>query len=90
MQVWTLYLHAKTWGVRPSSLLNITESYPAYCFDEAVAVFGNTLSAELDSVDGKNAAEIELKRKHILEDALRDPDEAAPVTGRYLDPMNLF
>jgi hypothetical protein len=71
-------------------LVNITDSYAAYCLDEAVAVFGNTLSAELDSVEGKNASEMELKRKRILEDALRDPDEAAPVTGRYRDPMDLF
>jgi hypothetical protein len=36
---------AKIWGVRPSELLCLDDSYTAYCFDEACAYVSNLLEA---------------------------------------------
>lgn len=49
--------------------------------DNAVFVFGATLSAELDNVDGKTAKEIETKRSRVLSKFLREPG-----TRRFKDP----
>lgn len=74
-QVWSLYNHAKTWGVRPSELLDLHDPYVAYCLDEAVATFGNGVVQELDSVEGKTSRDISRKRKAILGKLLQLPDE---------------
>lgn len=65
-RLWQLYNLAKTWGCRPSELLNLSSDFDAYCLDNAVATFGNHLSAELESVEGKNKREMERKREAIL------------------------
>jgi hypothetical protein len=40
--------------------------YRAFCFDQAVAIFGAALEAELDSIEGKNAKEIARKRDRVM------------------------
>lgn len=64
--VWNLYLDSKTWAVRPSQLLDISDSYVAYCLDEAVALLGNEVSAALDKCDGKTRGQIESKQQKVL------------------------
>lgn len=61
-----LYQEAKTWSVRPSSLLAISEEYPAYCFDQAVGLLGRRIENELEAVEGRNEAETKMKRERIL------------------------
>lgn len=40
---------AKTYGVRPSELLEISDEWAAYCLDSAVSLFGNYIeSKQLD------------------------------------------
>ncbi len=36
-----LHRTAKTYGIRPSKLLNISDEWAAYCLDNAIALFGN-------------------------------------------------
>ena len=74
-QTWALYNHAKTWGVRPSELLDIDNPYIAYCLDEAVATFGNGVSNELESVEGKSKSQVNQRRRAVLGKLLKLPDE---------------
>jgi hypothetical protein len=46
-------------GIDPASL-------EAYLLDSAVSTFGNAFTAALEAVEGKNAAEIENKRKKTI------------------------
>src|SRR5262245_12895218 len=75
LQVWDLYLQSKLWGVRPSSLLDVDDTYAAYCLDQAVFHFGSQLSAELESVEGKTAADIKRRQEVILRNWLGDDKE---------------
>lgn len=91
--VWQTHLIAKTYSVRPSELLGLEpRSLEAYCLDEAVATFGNALSAELEGVEGKTAAAIEARRNQILEQWLEtsvsDEDIEVP-KGHFADPAGL-
>jgi hypothetical protein len=46
--------------------MNIENDYHAYCFDEAVATWGNHVVSELESIEGKNAKETAKKQKAKL------------------------
>lgn len=83
-------MDAKTWGVRPSELLAIDDSYVAYCLDQAVGYFGRTLEAELEKAgsDAKNEDEAEWKRRKVLESFLGEEDK--PQRGLYADPAAMF
>lgn len=61
-------------------------SYEAHCLDEAVATFGNALSAELADVEGKDRREIERKQEAILLRWLGD--EEGPAPGQFRDPAD--
>lgn len=64
---------ARTWGVRPSSLVDLEDPYEAYCFDSAVAEWGLYVQGELDKVEGKNAKQVNARRRGRLEALLREP-----------------
>lgn len=64
--VWEVYLTCKTWGCRPSELLDVADRYAAYCLDSAVGIFGRTLESELNSVEGKNPKQVATKRDRTL------------------------
>lgn len=57
----------------------IADPYEAYCFDEAVGVFGNAVSDELSDISGKNA---NAKRENHLRKRLGLPQKfaAPPIT----------
>lgn len=88
-RLWEMYLMAKTYHVQPSVLLHVRNERNAFRIDRAVSLFGNALSAELDSVTGKKEAEIEAKRKRIRERWLGPTDPTAssaqPAKG-FKDP----
>ncbi len=44
---------AKTYRCRPSDLLGLTNTWDAFAFDSAVAVFSNKVESEMDSVKGR-------------------------------------
>lgn len=50
--------------------------------DRAVATFGNALSAELESVEGKNSRTIQSKRESILRKWIPEARE----TRKFRDP----
>ncbi len=79
--LWLTYLEAKTWNNRPSSLIAIEDEYTAYCFDQAVAVFGNVVSNELESVEGKTKKSVTQKRNRIL-------DKYLGIKPKFMDPAN--
>jgi hypothetical protein len=77
--LWTIYQHAKAYGTRPSVILDIRDPYVAYCLDEAAATFGETVQAELDSLDSSNPKMLpgkrlnHLRRRLGLQQQFRDP-----------------
>jgi len=73
--MWATFNHAKTWGVRPSTLMDMEQPYYAYCFDEAVAMFGNHVVHELEKVEGKTEKEVTRKRHNKLMQLLDAPAE---------------
>lgn len=74
VKCWNLYQHAKTWVVRPSELLSISNDYVAYCLDEAVFTFGTWVESELDSIEGEKAQDVNRKRRDRLYSILQMPD----------------
>ena len=86
-QVWLLYGEAKGWGVRPSSLVDLTDPYEAYCFDQAVGYLGRRIEAELEEVEGKNTAEIKHKRERVLSKYL---DLGDGKKSGFADPAAMF
>lgn len=65
-QVWETYLTSKTFNIRPSELLDVSDPYAAYCVDSAVGMFGRTLESELNAVEGKGQKNIQMKRERLL------------------------
>lgn len=46
--MWETFLRAKQWSKRPSELLGITDTYHAWCFDEACATFGGACERAME------------------------------------------
>lgn len=93
--VWSTYLEAKTWGIRPSELLGIRNEYVAYCFDQAVGYAGTYIEAELDKVGykpDKKERSIREGRKRRLETLLKlnGADETQKSKSGFADPADLF
>lgn len=66
--------------------MGLTESYEAYCFDEAVSSWGSFVEEELQKVDGDNVRQVERDRQRRLETLL----ELSETPGRFADPAALF
>lgn len=66
---WRLYRLAKACFCRPSDLLGVEDRYTAFCLDEAIILWGETLEAELERVTekAKSRKSAEGKQKLILE-----------------------
>lgn len=64
--MWHLYHLAKTWKSQPSQLLDVVDPFAAYCLDEAVAVFGNTVLNEMSEITHKKPKrQEELRQAHL-------------------------
>lgn len=86
--LWEAHNLAKTYRVRPSELYDIDDPMAAFCFDRAVARFGNALSAELEGVHepkDKDGKKTEAKRLRILRKWIPETSAASANTG-YRDP----
>lgn len=79
--MWSLYQNAKLWSTRPSVMCEIEGSYYSYCFDEAVAAWGNYVVSELEQVTGKTDTEVTRKRRNKLLQLLD-----APAAQRFRAP----
>lgn len=69
-----MFNQAKTWSTRPSVLCGIQGDYAAYCFDEAVATWGNYVINELEKIEGKTDKEVSRKRHSRLLKLIEAPD----------------
>jgi hypothetical protein len=72
--MWSIFNQAKQWAVRPSALVNITDDYKAYCFDEAICYWGMYVTNELEKIEGKNEKEVSRKRHNRLLKLIKAPD----------------
>lgn len=64
--MWNIFQLAKTYTVRPSVLMDITTPYDAFCFDQAVAEVGNTITGELENIEAKSKGEHQAKVNKIF------------------------
>lgn len=86
---WLIYSEAKLWGTRPSVLLDIQDTYVAYCFDQAIGYWGVAIESAMDEVEGKNAKDTAAKRQAVLKRFLY-PDDSSARQGRFADPAIMF
>lgn len=63
---WGLYQSAKQWVKRPSELVDIQDTYAAYCFDEAIGAWGSYVTSEIEKIEGKDSKSVERKRQNRL------------------------
>lgn len=77
---------SKQWQTRPSSFLDFPDSYQAYCFDEAVTIWGSFVESELDKEENENSTMLQRQRLARLNQLLGMKE--AP--GRFRDPMSMF
>lgn len=90
LTAWLLYNDAQSWRVRPSQLLDIDDSYVAYCLDQAINYWGKTIENDLDKVEGKNDKDTENKRKAVLNGYLYPSPSGEASKGRFADPALMF
>lgn len=51
---WRLYKLAKAWSCRPSQLMDLKDPYAAFCFDEAITEFGETIEDAIEVATEKS------------------------------------
>ena len=76
-EVWTI---AKTWMVRPSALLCISDEVAAYHLDRAVTMFGMALEDDIQrhTRDAKDNKSAEAKARMVLDRWLRESPTLSP------------
>jgi hypothetical protein len=47
-------------------MVDIQDSYKAYCFDEAIGAWGTYLTNEMEKITGKDAKAVERRRRNKL------------------------
>jgi len=47
-------------------MVDIQDSYKAYCFDEAIGAWGSYLTNEMEKIEGKDAKSVERRRRNKL------------------------
>lgn len=73
--MWVTFQDAKLWNTRPSTLMTLEGDYICYCFDQAVAAWGNHVVNELESISGKNEKEVQRKRHNAFLKLMGAPDK---------------
>lgn len=53
LNLWRIYNQAREWSKTPAEMLFLTDTYVAYCFNEAVFTFGRFVQGELDKIKRK-------------------------------------
>lgn len=87
----------KQYRQRPSQLVGVSDSYAAYCLDEAVYFYGTYVESELhnavkgitDDKDGKKAEQKHRQTLHMLlsqDDIPENPQETGVNSGYVHDP----
>jgi len=70
--------------VRPSELLDIRDAYRAYCFDEAVVLWGNTVETAVEEAAEK--AKTASERKQLSTRELKRWLNPGEIRGQYAAP----
>jgi len=78
--MWKLWRTATSFNVRPSQVAGIESTWPAYCFDAAVSLFGNWIEGKLSERNKWGHP------RYKLEGLLQEKDEAR----RFADPRALL
>lgn len=89
--MWNLHNLSSKLKVRPSELVDIQESYAAFCFDQAVMYLGSYIQSELDSVkrgNGKDADKHRAAQQAALLDKLLYGEKST--TPQFKDPMSML
>lgn len=81
-----MFLQAQTWRVRPSQLLDVQDSYAAFCIDSAIWELGTHIEGELDKVKGRSERSVQAGREAKLKALLSDK----PETKQFADPMAML
>lgn len=83
---------AQGFQCRPSTLLSLDNAYVAYCFDEALYLWGNFVENELAEAElepqrkrDRKQLQAERRRKAAVSRVLG----LAPTTNRFRDPQEL-
>lgn len=79
------FLQAKQWGKTPAEVFGITDEYTAYCFNEAIAIFGHWIEEELEKVPGKTDKERKGNRSLMLKSLMKETEGAG-----LADPADYF
>lgn len=74
---------AKAYSQRPSSFLDITDSYLAFCLDEAAFAWGSYADSELDSVEGETGEDIRRGRERMF-------NKLMDIPLSYVDPAAIL
>lgn len=87
--MWQVYQTAKTYRVRASELLGISDPWTAFCLDNAVSYFGTSLEAELESIEGKTAKEINKQRERTMDKWMGIPQRyKSPGASKHSDVVH--
>lgn len=81
-----LYRLGQTWQTRPSELAGLTDSYEAFCLDQAVSMWGGFVEEELDKIEGENSKWVAQQRISRLHQLLEIEEPAA----HFSDPAVMF
>lgn len=85
-------MEAQQWGVRPSQLVGVSDTYVAYCLDQAVGYYGSWVDAELDKASSKPSKEevaaVEKRKRRIRE--ILGTAEDDKTQGQFRDPAEFF
>lgn len=73
--MWSLFQNAQLWSCRPSNLAGVDDPYLAFCFDDAIAAWGNYVTKELEKIKGKKEKDVERKRHNRFLQLIEAPDE---------------
>lgn len=81
--MWDLYLLAKNWKCRPSELVGLSNTYEAYCLDEAVSRWGTWVEGELNGVKAKSEKATQYKQQLLFN---RIFDDELETSQKHRDP----
>lgn len=89
--MWLLDKMARRYTTRPSELLDLDDSYVAYCLDEAVLTFCAGVEGKLEEVKtpkGRRGPERRAKNQQaLLNKLLKMPEDNKP---KFRDPADLL
>jgi hypothetical protein len=82
---WSLLQVSKQWQQPPSQILQLTNSFDAYCFDQCLAWFDGHVEGLLDKIEYKDSKKTQAVRSSFLTRFIGGPD-AERQTKQYADP----